>query len=108
MPFRWNPREHLALGRYLLKWLLIAVPVSGDHRVGGGGYFCGRLEKATNLRFSTDTANGLPWLLYLLPVAGILIGLMYHLLGKSVEGGNNLIMEQIHEPGGGDVLPEAG
>ena len=27
MPFRWNPREHLELGRYVLKWMLIAVPV---------------------------------------------------------------------------------
>lgn len=42
-----------------------------------------------------------PWLLYLLPVAGGCVGLMYHWVGKSAEGGNNLIMDEIHQPGGG-------
>jgi H+/Cl- antiporter ClcA len=59
------------------------------------------LDRATELRWATDTTIGLPWALFLLPVAGIAIGWMYHLFGKSIEGGNNLIMEQIHEPGGG-------
>jgi H+/Cl- antiporter ClcA len=100
MPFRWNPREHVALGRYVLKWLLIAVPVGAIVGAAVAG-FLWALEKATEIRWSTDTAMGLPWLLFLLPVAGIGVGLMYHLFGKSVEGGNNLIMDQIHEPGGG-------
>ena len=42
----------------------------------------------------------LTWLLYLLPVAGLGIGLMYAAFGKSVEAGNNLIVDEIHEPGG--------
>lgn len=41
------------------------------------------------------------WLLYLLPVAGIAIYFIYQLIGKSSEKGNNLIIEQIHQPGGG-------
>jgi H+/Cl- antiporter ClcA/PII-like signaling protein len=100
MPFRWNPREHVALGQYVLKWLLIAAPVGAVIGSAVAG-FLWLLEKATQLRWTTDTAFGLPWALYLLPIAGIGIGLMYYLFGKSVEGGNNLIMEQIHEPGGG-------
>ncbi len=100
MPFRWNPREHLALAKYVLKWLLIAIPVGAI--IGSAvALFLWALDKATRLRWATDTSFGLPWLLFLLPVAGIGIGLMYHLFGKSVEGGNNLIMDQIHEPGGG-------
>jgi H+/Cl- antiporter ClcA/PII-like signaling protein len=100
MPFRWNPREHVALGQYVLKWLLIAVPVGAV--IGSAvALFLWSLDQVTRLRWRTDTAMGLPWLLFLLPVAGIGIGLMYHLLGKSVEGGNNLIMDQIHKPGGG-------
>jgi H+/Cl- antiporter ClcA/PII-like signaling protein len=100
MPFRWNPREHVALGQYVLKWLLIAAPVGAVIGSVVAG-FLWALDKVTQLRWATDTAFGLPWMLFLLPVAGIGIGLMYHLFGKSVEGGNNLIMEQIHEPGGG-------
>ena len=58
---------------------------------------CWSLDTVTRLRFAS------PWLLYLLPVGGFVVGLLYHLTGRSVEGGNNLIVEQIHEPGGGGV-----
>ena len=94
MPFRWNPREHLHLTRFVLKWLLIGLP-SGAVIGSAVALFLWLLDKATQTRWDH------PWLLYLLPVAGVGVGLMYQLFGKSVEGGNNLIMEQIHEPGGG-------
>ena len=100
MAFRWNPREHFELARFGLKWLLIAGPVGAIIGAAVAGFLWG-LERVTQIRWSTDTAIGLPWLLFLLPIAGIAIGAMYHLLGQSVEAGNNLIMEQIHEPGGG-------
>ncbi len=100
MPFRWNPKEHLLLAGYVFKWLLIGLPVGAVIGSAVAG-FLWLLEKATELRFRTDTANGLPWLLYLLPIGGVLVGLIYHHFGKSVEGGNNLIMDQIHKPGGG-------
>ena len=100
MPFRWNPREHLALVRYVLKWLVLAVPVGIVIGAAVAG-FLWSLDAVTRLRWATDTSLGLPWLLLLLPLAGVAIGAMYHLLGKSVEGGNNLIIDQIHEPGGG-------
>jgi H+/Cl- antiporter ClcA len=98
--FRWNPREHVAMGKYALKWIAIAAPVGALIGLAVAG-FLWALDEVTRIRWATDTASGLPWLLFLLPIAGIAIGLMYHLFGKSVEGGNNLIMEQIHEPGGG-------
>jgi H+/Cl- antiporter ClcA len=100
MPFRWDAREHLEQGKFFARWLAIAIPLGGV--VGSSvALFLWALEKATALRFATTTANGLPWLLYLLPVGGVLIVGIYLMLGKSVEGGNNLIVDQIHEPGGG-------
>ncbi len=27
MPFRWDPREHLALARYFVKWIAIGTPL---------------------------------------------------------------------------------
>lgn len=100
MPFRWNPREHVALGAYLLKWLAIAVPVGG--MIGSAvALFLWALDRVTQVRWSTDTGSGIPWLLLLLPVAGMGIGALYQVFGKSVEGGNNLLMDEIHEPGGG-------
>ncbi|MBL7234848.1 voltage-gated chloride channel family protein [Komagataeibacter oboediens] len=56
------------------------------------------------LDHAAATRLGHPWLLYGLPVAGVAIGLLYHWLGRTVEGGNNLIVDQIHEPGGGVPL----
>ncbi len=94
MAFRWNPREHLLLGLYVLKWLAIAGPL-GVAIGSAVAIFLWALDKATTTRWEQ------PWLLYFLPLAGLAIGLLYRLVGRSVEGGNNLIVEQIHEPGGG-------
>ncbi|VTP95651.1 Voltage gated chloride channel [Sphingobacterium daejeonense] len=33
-----------------------------------------------------------------LPVAGLLIGLLYHYYGRNVEAGNNLLIDNIHNP----------
>jgi len=101
MPYRWNPREQLALTRYAIKWLLLAVPVGAV--IGSAvAFFLWALERVTYLRCRTDMgASGIPWLLFLLPLAGVAIGWLYHYFGKSVEAGNNLIIEQIHFPGGG-------
>ncbi|MEG8048244.1 hypothetical protein QP175_19915 [Sphingomonas aerolata] len=78
----------------VLRWALILVPMAA--MVGTlCAAFLWSLDAVTRLRFA------FPWLLYLLPIGGFVVGLLYHLTGRSVEGGNNLIVEQIHEPGGG-------
>lgn len=100
MPFRWDARAHVAQGKFFLHWLAVTVPVG--IAVGSAvALFLWSLEQATALRWRTLTDNGLPWLLYLLPLAGVVIVGMYAWLGKSSEAGNNLILDQIHEPGGG-------
>lgn len=81
----------------VIRWVLLLVPMA----IAVGtlcAAFLWSLDAATNARFDY------PWLLFLLPIAGGLIGLLYHWTGRSVEGGNNLIVEQIHEPGGGVPL----
>ena len=77
-----------------LRWLAIIVPMS--MAVGSAcAFFLWSLDLVTNVRLHH------PWLLYLLPLAGLVVGLLYHYFGRSAEGGNNLIMDQIHQPGGG-------
>ena len=94
MPLRWNAREQCALGGHVLKWIAIAGPTAAV--VGSAcALFLWALDWATATRFHY------PWLLFLLPVAGIAISLLYGWLGKAAEGGNNLIVEQIHDPDGG-------
>jgi H+/Cl- antiporter ClcA len=89
-----DPREHLGNLRQFLHWTMLAVPV-GILSGSASALFLWSLDAVTTLRLQHG------WLLFLLPVAGVLISLIYHHLGKSAEGGNNLILEQIHEPGGG-------
>ena len=50
------------------------------------------------LGWATDTRVAHGWMLYLLPLAGLVIGLTYHHLGGRAGGGNTLIIEEIHEP----------
>ncbi len=81
----------------VLRWTLLLVPMAA--MVGTlCAAFLWSLDAATRARFDH------PWLLYLLPLGGAAISLLYHRLGRSVEAGNNLIVEQIHEPGGGVPL----
>ncbi len=97
MPFRFRVREQLALGWFLVKWLGLAIPLGVV--VGSAcALFLWSLDTATATRLRH------PDLVYLLPLAGMAIGALYLLFGKSVEAGNNLIMEEIHEPGGGVPL----
>lgn len=53
------------------------------------------LNRAIHFRFSH------PYLLYLLPLAGIAIWWVYHYRGGTAVRGNILIIEEIHTPGGG-------
>lgn len=89
-----NRFEHFAIARHLIRWTFLSLPVA--FVVGSlVALFLWLLDKATLLRWQ----NG--WLLYFLPIAGIIIYFIYKHLGKNAEAGNNLIMEEIHEPGGG-------
>jgi H+/Cl- antiporter ClcA len=53
------------------------------------------------LSWTNDTRLDNDWIIYLLPVAGLFIGLAFHYGGESVRRGSNLVLEEIHEPGGG-------
>lgn len=94
MAFHWHPSEQVRIGRYLIKWIILASMVG----VLAG---CASALFLIGLDWATRTREARPWLLYLLPVGGLLIGLCYHYLGKGVEGGNNLLLDEIHKPQSG-------
>lgn len=50
------------------------------------------------LEWATDTRNLHPELIWLLPLAGLAIGMIYHHFGNGVDAGNNLILDEIHDP----------
>ena len=83
-----------ANAKLILRWLLIIVPIS----VAVGSVvalFLWLLDLATVMRVNH------PWLLCLLPVAGLVIVFSYRVAGKNAEAGNNLILDEIHAPGAG-------
>lgn len=89
--------RRIAAVRRVLRWAAILGPMA----VAVGSlcaFFLWSLDQATRLRFAH------PWLLFGLPLAGGLVGLVYHWKGRAAEGGNNLIVDQIHEPGAGVPL----
>lgn len=55
------------------------------------------------LDLATATRETHPWLLFFLPFAGALIGLVYAHHGREAIKGNNLLLERIHDPAG--VIP---
>lgn len=86
-----------AQSRALLKWLCLTAPLAAA--IGSAcALFLWGLDRATQARFDH------PGLLYALPLAGAAIGWIYSRIGKQAEGGNNLIVDQIHEPGAGVPL----
>ena len=86
--------EQLNIALQLLRWTLLIIPLA----VVIGlmvALFLWLLERATETRWEY------PWIIYGLPLAGIVIYYAYRAAGKNAEAGNNLILEEIHQPGGG-------
>ncbi|OEZ50226.1 chloride/fluoride channel protein [Janthinobacterium sp. MP5059B] len=77
--------------RHLLKWLLLAFVVA----VLAGSASAGFLFA---LEWATATRRAHVWLIWLLPVAGFAVGWLYLRYGSSVEGGANLLIDEIHDP----------
>src|SRR4051812_36616298 len=94
MPLHHHPHELFRTGLYLLKWTLLPSVVGVLAGSASALFLYG-------LDWATATREAQPWLLYLLPVGGLLIGLFYHHFGRGLEGGNNLLLDEIHKPGAG-------
>lgn len=80
----------------LIRWIPVAS-FAGMMAGAASAVLLSSLTLATTLREHHT------WLILLLAPAGWLVGLMYKCFGRSVEGGNNLILEQVHDPQ--DVIP---
>lgn len=86
--------EHFSIAINLIRWVIIITPVAV---VTGSSValFLWLLDAVTHLRWAN------PWLLFLLPVAGVVVYFIYKYFGARSDRGNNLIMDEIHTPGGG-------
>ncbi|MHC5540801.1 voltage-gated chloride channel protein, partial [Singulisphaera rosea] len=89
MPMKFHVREQFVLTSSLVKWCVLGTAV---------GVFAGATSAAflIGLHWATATQESTPWLLWLLPLAGVGIGFLYSRFGQDVEGGNNLLLDRIH------------
>ena len=71
------------LSGLIFKWILICF-IFGILAGASSSLFLYTLNWATEFRESHL------WMIFLLPVAGLIIGLLYHYYGKKVVKGNNL------------------
>ena len=83
--------EQLELFPYIGKWLLIAIVVAILSGTASAFLLFG-------LEWATSTHENYHWLMWLLPVAGFMVGWIYLRFGQDVEKGNNLLIDEIHDP----------
>lgn len=81
------------MGPHVQRWMLSGALLAG---VVGAASGLASAVFLTTLTRATDTQTAHPWLLYLLPFAGLLIAWLYAGVGRSAAGGNNLLIDQIH------------
>ena len=84
-----NFQQHFAF--YLIKWVFICT-IIGLLAGSASAFFLISLEWLTNYR----EAN--LWIVAALPLAGFIIGWVYHRYGESVVKGNNQLIEEILKP----------
>lgn len=88
--------EQIPLLFYLFKWLIITL-IAGALIGSASALLLFSLDLVTNYRESHT------WVIALLPIAGLLIGLMYHYWGSNIVKGNNYLIDEIHAPK--DIIP---
>lgn len=74
-----------------LKWIFICV-LLGIFSGSASAFFLVTLEWVTQFREHNN------WIIWLLPMGGLCIGLLYHYYGKDVVKGNNLLLEEYENP----------
>ena len=82
-------KEPLSRAAHVARWVALAFLI---------GVLSGLLSAAfiQSLEWATDTRNAHGWLVLTLPLAGLIVGCSYHYLGRGLERGSNLIIDQIH------------
>lgn len=86
-----NTPEQVPILFDLLYWVPVAIVV---------GLMAGSASAVLliSLAWATTLREAHIWLVALLPFAGLAVGLLYWYVGSSVEAGNNLILEEVHNP----------
>ena len=87
--FHLHPGDFVAVLRLIAKWTVLGGIV---------GVLAGTASAIflTSLAWATQTRLAYPWLLWLLPLAGLLMGWTYHRFGGAAAQGNNLVIDEVN------------
>lgn len=87
--FHINPADFFSFLHTLMKWTLLG---------GGVGTLAGTASALflVSLDWATRTRLANPSILFLLPLAGFLVGWVYHRFAGAAAQGNNLVIEEVH------------
>jgi H+/Cl- antiporter ClcA len=77
--------------RLALKWIFISVLI-GLFSGSASAFFLVSLEWVTQFRGNHN------WIIWFLPLGGLCIGFLYFYVGKGIEKGNNLLLEEYENP----------
>lgn len=88
--------EQIPIFIYLLRWIILS---------GLAGCLIGSASALllVSLEWATATREQNLWIITLLPLSGLIIGIMYHYLAGSAAKGNNYLIEEIRKPNG--IIP---
>lgn len=83
--------HQFSIVKFISKWLLVATIV---------GLLVGSASALflVTLNWVTVYREANAWLLFLLPLGGLLVGFIYHYWGQTVVKGNNQLIEEIQNP----------
>ncbi len=84
-------RQQASVTAFLARWIVLGA-ASGALAGLASWVFLEGLDRVTEFRLDHG------WLVWLLPMGGLVIGLLYHLFGGRAVRGNALLLDEIHEP----------
>ena len=88
---RWPRSDAARMLRHALKWLVLGIGVALLAGTASAWFLLA-------LAWATETRETHRWLLALLPLAGFAVGWVYLRVGQPVEAGNNLLIDEVHDP----------
>jgi H+/Cl- antiporter ClcA len=88
---RFDVAEQGRLLAHLLRWIGLGAVVGVLAGLASAGFL-------VTLTWATELREANPWLLAFLPLAGFGVGLAYYYGGGRSGEGNNLILDEIHQP----------
>lgn len=77
--------------KFILKWIFICMIVGLISGLASALFL-------VSLQWTSDYRDAHRWIIWLLPIGGLFIGLLYYYFGKEVVKGNNLILEEYENP----------